>query len=120
MYAASASRYASSVAAIGALGIEEIEQRAGAALIDVGRDLERLPRLIEITGLIETDDLLIRLERGVGVHDVGDGREPRGGFRLERLADRDLAVRDVALIAIVKGRLIATPAPTVLRGPVWE
>src|SRR6476620_5591142 len=73
-----------------ALGIQEIEEGAVAALIHVGGDVERLAGTREVTGFEQREDLLAVVERVDGVGDVGQDRRSGLSFELGSLAYCDL------------------------------
>ena len=93
------------IGAIGAFGVEIIEQAGGAALVGVLADVAGLFGLVDVAAAIELDDLIVGVKSGVGVDDVGE--HLLRGFAGEFLVLRDGVTRagNFALVAIEDGEL---------------
>ena len=88
------------VGAVGALGIEKIEEAGGAAAIGVLADIAGLFGLVNVAAAIKLNDLVVGAEIFVGVHNVG-GNLLRGfAEKLLGLGDGVAGARDFALVAI--------------------
>ena len=88
------------VGAIGALGIEKIQEAGGAALVSVLGDVAGLPGLIDVAAAVQLDDFIVGTQSGVSVGDVG--ADLLGGFEglLLRLGDGVAGAGDLALVAV--------------------
>jgi hypothetical protein len=85
---------------IAALGVQEIQQTGGAALVGILADVAVLLRNIEIARAIEHDHLVVRAQTLIGVTYIREGlaitwgTESAGGARSMRQIENDRKERD--------------------------
>src|SRR5215472_10625567 len=89
---------------VAALGVEVIKQRGRALAIGEVRNVARLLRLLQVSGLIQADDFLIALDRLITVADVGQDNLLRGLGGKLRLRQGKLRARDLSLVAVEHGQ----------------
>src|SRR5580700_2210447 len=88
------------IGAIGALGVEIVEEAGGAALVGVLADVAGLFGMVDVAPAIELDDLIVAVKGLVGVDHVREHllRSFAGEFLI--LRDGVARARDFALVAI--------------------
>src|SRR5262249_42276148 len=86
--------------AITAFAVEEIENGHGPALIRVRADVARVLGLLQVSGLVEPDDLIGSAQPLVRVGHVGGDNRRLLARELLRLRDREAGLRDVALVLV--------------------
>src|SRR4029077_8563321 len=93
------------IGAIGALGVEIVEEAGGTALVGILADVAGLLGLVDVAAAIELDDLIVAVKGFVRINDIGENL--LGGFAGEFLilCDGVASARDFALVAVEDGEL---------------
>src|SRR5262249_58900595 len=88
------------IGAKGAFGVEIVEQACGTLAVGVFADVTGLPGLVDVAAEVELDDLIVGLQIGVSLQDVG--RNLLGGFAglFARLDNRVLRALDFTLVPV--------------------
>src|SRR5215472_18730953 len=90
---------------VGALGVEKIQQAGGAALVGILADVARLRGLVHVAAFIKLDNLLARAQALIGVYNVRQHLLRSLGCELLVLRNDMPGTRDLALVAVEKGKL---------------